>query len=208
MLRSFPKSHEAWAHRRWLLRQVWRALSLGPQQAGAGAGTAAGAGAAAEAAAGAGAAWSSLLLAELALWAIAQPQRPANYHAARHLAACLAPRAPPPPAAALAAALRLSSALSCRCPSHPSVLHCRRAVLHAALHAAPPDALPADDAPPAAAQPPAPSPAASAAQPAAIQPAASAGGPLVYEEGEYPGGEGLVHEEMCWAERRLAQARA
>ena len=68
------------------------------------------------------------------------------------------------------------------------MLHCRRAALRAALHAGLPDAPPADDAPPDAAQP-------------------AAGGPLVYEEGEYPAREGRVHEEMRWAERRLLQAR-
>ena len=181
VLRSFPKAHEAWQHRRWLLREVWR--TLGPQAAVQGADGAAGAGetAAAGEAAGAAAAWSSVLGAELALWAFAQPRRPANYHAARHLAACLASPAPPPPPSPLAEALRLSSELSSRCPSDPSVLHCRRAVLRAAIRAAPP----------AAAQP-------ATALPAAAPPAAAPPAALAL----------LVHEELRWAERHIAQVPA
>jgi len=117
VVRSFPKAHEAWGHRRWLLREVRQRLG--------------------------DPALLARLPAEVALWRHAQCLRPANYHAGRHLASLFAPHAPPPPPALLEQALGVSADLAARAPSDASVLHCRRAVLRAALDAAP-DAATAD----------------------------------------------------------------
>lgn len=116
VVRSFPKAHEAWGHRRWLLREVRQHLG--------------------------DSALLARLPAEVALWRHAQCLRPANYHAGRHLASLFAPHAPPPPSALLEHALSVSADLAARAPSDASVLHCRRAVLRAALDAAPDAAAP------------------------------------------------------------------
>jgi len=106
-IRSFPKSHEAWAHRRWLM-----ALRPDPPAASL----------------------DAEFVSEMRLSLRAIDQRRANYHAARHAARAVRARVAQPAcaAAAIDAVAALTRSASARASGDASVLFARLAVVRAA----------------------------------------------------------------------------
>lgn len=151
VLRSFPKSHETFAHRRWLIHACVREGGLVRMKQRVG-----GVGNSVEGtsddALRHGRLWfnSSLAAREQALGMATMERRKANYHAARHLVQtsiklveeALRSDGDDPPCALAAMAVleselaRTRSAVA-RAPSDPSVFHVRRAILEVAHTHAP-----------------------------------------------------------------------
>jgi len=127
-LRSFPKAHEAWAHRRWLLRLHSRRQ---PGTEPAAATVAAGASFAVLPPPPPPSAADAELSHELRLSLFALQGRRANYHAARHAARAIAARESAAPAGAgpIGSALELASSnAALRSTGDASVLFVRRAM--------------------------------------------------------------------------------
>ena len=151
VLRSFPKSHESFGHRRWLLARLAAATASDSNSSSSssdgGSTDGGGSGGGARTGGSVTVGNTTSLAREAALWNEIHPRRKSNYHAARHLAEqctaaahTIAGHAAPVEVVAamrdLRALLDRTRQAATRSPSDASVLHCRRAALHAALRSA------------------------------------------------------------------------